>query len=257
MARQSVSFLEKIMHRRTMRRLRRYVRSADVTSLGLLRQQRNLAREMRVQIDELSYIAGERLALPVAGSNSLVTPRGTDWAWRPDIWRGPVAERGIVAIQSKSQIGNRVTLYHDCKISEMTMRQVRNTRERDLAPYGLRLDVFRFDGSFLSLAMDLPPEACHGLRMKHLVRVDSIIEVEKPIEIFARLNIKHGPNIEQIVREIPMSGGEQMVEFDLGYVKLNEKRIEKMWLDLIFEGPEMNQVTVRDITICRHPRAEL
>jgi hypothetical protein len=139
----------------------------------------------------------------------------------------------------------------------MTMRQLRNTRERDLAPYGLRLDVFRFDGSFLSLAMDLPPEACHGVRRKRRVRVDAIIEVEKPIEIFARLNIKHGPNIEQIVREIPMSGGEQMVEFDLGYVKLNEKRIEKMWLDLIFEGPEMNQVTVRDITICRHPRAEL
>lgn len=257
MARKSVSALEKVFHKRSLGRLRRYVRDADVASLGLLRQQRNMAREMRVQIDELSFIAGERLALPLSGGHSLVTQRGTDWAWRPDVWRGPVAERGIVAIQSKSQIGNRVTLYHDCKISEMTMRQIRNTREQDLAPYGLRLDVFRFDGSFLSLAMDLPSDACDGLRMKHLIRVDSIIEVEKPIEIFARLNIKHGPNIEQIVREIPMYGDEQMVEFDLGYVKLNEQRIEKMWLDLIFESPEMNQVTIRDITFCRHPRAEL
>jgi hypothetical protein len=32
--------------------------------------------------------------------------------------------------------------------------------------------------------------------------------VEKPLEIFARLNIKHGPNIEQIVRELPMMGEE-------------------------------------------------
>lgn len=31
-----------------------------------------------------------------------------------------------------------------------------------------------------------------------------------------------------------------MVEFDLGYVKFNEKWIEKMWFDLIFEGLEMN-----------------
>ena len=48
-----------------------------------------------------------------------------------------------------------------------------------------------------------------------------------------------------------------MVEFDLGYSDINEKRVERMWLDLIFEGPEMNQITIRDITFCRYPRAEL
>ena len=48
-----------------------------------------------------------------------------------------------------------------------------------------------------------------------------------------------------------------MVEFDLAYTKLNEKRVEKLWLDLIFEGPEMNQVTLRDLTFSRRPRAEL
>jgi len=48
-----------------------------------------------------------------------------------------------------------------------------------------------------------------------------------------------------------------MVEFDLAYTKLNEKRVESMWVDLIFEGPEMNQVTLRDVTFSRNPRAEL
>ena len=48
-----------------------------------------------------------------------------------------------------------------------------------------------------------------------------------------------------------------MVEFDLAYTKLNEKRVERIWLDLIFEGPEMNQVTIRDLTLSRYPRAEL
>ncbi len=48
-----------------------------------------------------------------------------------------------------------------------------------------------------------------------------------------------------------------MVEFDLGYSDINEKRLERMWLDLIFEGPEMNQINMRDITFCRYPRAEL
>ena len=47
------------------------------------------------------------------------------------------------------------------------------------------------------------------------------------------------------------------MEFDLAYCDLNEKRIEKAWLDLIFEGPAMNQITLRDVTMCRYPRAEI
>ena len=134
---------------------------------------------------------------------------------------------------------------------------MRNNREQDLAPYGLRMDVFRFDGSFLSLVIDIPTSACDGLQRRHIVRLGMTMNVEKPIEVFARLNIKHGPNTEQLVLEIPSGSPEVNLEFDLGYSDLNEKRIERMWLDLIFEGPEMNQVTIRDLTLCRYPRTEI
>jgi hypothetical protein len=87
--------------------------------------------------------------------------------------------------------------------------------------------------------------------------LDVIVEMEKPLEIFARLNIKHGPNVEQIVRELPLNEEEVMVEFDLAYSKMNEKRVERLWVDLIFEGPEMNQIILRDVTLSRRPRAEL
>ncbi len=87
--------------------------------------------------------------------------------------------------------------------------------------------------------------------------MDAIIEMEKPLEIFARLNIKHGPNTEQLVRELPLHESEVMVEFDLAYTNLNEKRAERIWVDLIFEGPQMNQIIMRDITFSRRPRAEL
>ncbi|GAA6180236.1 hypothetical protein NBRC116594_16740 [Shimia sp. NS0008-38b] len=153
-------------------------------------------------------------------------------------------------------LGDEVTLFHDCRISELTLRQLRNRREKDLAPFGLRMDVFRFDGSFLSLVIDMPPEAVAGLRREHVVRMDTIVEMEKPLEIFARLNIRHGPNTEQIVRELPLKAEDIRVEFDLAYSNLNEKRVEKMWIDLIFEGPEMNQVVLRDVTFSRRPRAE-
>ena len=118
------------------------------------------------------------------------------------------------------------------------------------------MDVFKFDGSFLSLVIELPPEAVEGMTREHLLRVTTIIETEKPLEIFARLNIKHGPNTEQLVRELPLNEANVQVEFDLAYSKLNEKRIERAWLDLIFEAPEMNQVILRDLTLSRRTRAQ-
>ena len=161
------------------------------------------------------------------------------------------------SVPGRSQICDGATVFHDCRRTELTVRQIRNTRESDVAPFGFRMDVFKFDGSFLSLVLDLPPEVAQGLKLRHLIRLDVIVEMEKPLEIFARLNVKHGPNVEQIVRELPLNEEEVMVEFDLAYTKVNEKRVEKLWLDLIFEGPEMNQIILRDVTVSRRPRAEL
>jgi hypothetical protein len=182
---------------------------------------------------------------------------GTDWAWRPALWRGQIAVPGLSSVPNRAVLVEGATVFHDCRRSELTVRQIRNGRAEDLAPFGVRMDVFRFDGSYLALAIDLPETAVQGLKLRHLIRLSAIVEMEKPLEIFARLNIKHGPNLEQIVRELPLAEEEVMVEFDLAYTKMNEKRVEKLWIDLIFEGPEMNQIILRDVTLTRRPRAEL
>ena len=114
-----------------------------------------------------------------------------------------------------------------------------------------------FDGSFLSVVLDLPEESVRGLTLRHVIRLDAVVELEKPLEIFVRLNIKHGPNTEQLVREMPLQSSEAFVEFDLAYSRMNERRIERAWVDLIFEGPEMNQIVLRDVTLSRRPRAEV
>lgn len=250
-------FIDRIAHKRALRRWARAARKAGQTPLGVLRQQRSGARAMRAHLDKLIHTADERLALPAIGSTAFNRPHNADWVWRPELWRGSLPVPGMSSVESKSMLGREVTLFHDCALSELSLRQLRNTREGDLAPYALRMDVFRFDGSFLSLVIDLPAEATEGLKRTHLVRVDTMIELERDIEVFARLNIKHGPNVEQIVRELPLHEADVMVEFDLAYSNLNEKRVEKAWLDLIFEGPEMNQVTLRDVTFSRRPRAAL
>ncbi|MCA0940414.1 DUF6478 family protein [Salipiger pacificus] len=240
----------------SLRRWSRLATEAPGMALPELRNHRRAARRLRARLDDLLHVAEERLALPLTGNQSFPRPADADWAWRPELWRGPLPQSGIASVPEKAKLGAEATLFHDCPRSEITLRQIRNLREADVAPYGLRLDVFRFSGSYLSLAVDLPAEACAGLSRRHLIRAQTIVEMEKPLEIFARLNIRHGPNTEQIVRELPLNAEEIAVEFDLAYTRLNEKRVEGMWLDLIFEGPEMNEVILRDLTFSRSPRAQ-
>lgn len=249
--------LDRLLDARTLRRWRKLALDADHITLTKLRTQRNEARNLRAHLDRLLHVAEGRLALPRIGSSYFSRPHGTDWSWRPELWRGPLPSPGLSSVPSKSKLGQEVTLFHDCDHSELTLRQLRNTREEDLAPYGLRMDVFKFDGSFLSLVIDLPDGAANGLTQKHLLRINTNIETEKPLEIFCRLNIKHGPNTEQIVRELPLDEEDVMVEFDLAYSRLNEKRIERVWLDLIFEAPDFNQVVLRDVTFVRQLRAAI
>lgn len=249
--------IDSYVQRRTLRHWQDRAERAPAAPIEELRVMRSEARALRRQIDRVIHEAEHRLALPVIGANAIRRPLGTDWVWRPDLWRGQIPVPGLSSVPGKTPIHDGATIFHDCRNSELTYRQIRNTRASDIAPFGFRMDVFRFDGSFLSLALDLPDEAARGLKLRHILRFDTIVEMEKPIEIFARLNIKHGPNVEQIVRELPLASEEIAVEFDLAYSRVNEKRIEKLWLDIIFEGPEMNQIILRDATLSRRPRAEL
>jgi len=198
-------FVRRRLHRRSLRRWEAAMQDAETIDLSLLRHMRTQARQMRRRVDQVTHVADARLTLPRIGSNAIRKPAQSDWAHRPELWRGPISPIGIAAVESRTRIGNVATLYHDCNISELTVRQVRNTREGDLAPFGLRMDVFQFDGSFLSLVLDLPESAVEGLRKNHILRMDAEVETEKPLEIFARLNIKYGPNVEQVVRELPLS----------------------------------------------------
>ncbi|MEQ9258295.1 MAG: DUF6478 family protein [Roseovarius sp.] len=250
-----VSMLESLRQFSDLARWRRLARGAPAMNLEELRRTRARARALRFALNEMIAVADNRLSLPVIGSNVFPKPHGTDWSWRPTLWREPLPRAGVSSAESNTRLGDEITLFHDCAHSELTLRQVRNTREADLAPFGLRMDVFSFEGSFLSLVLDMPGDAVNGLTRNHLMRLDTIVELEKPLEVFARLNIKHGPNTEQLVRELPLHEDLVMVEFDLAYSNLNEKRIERAWIDLIFENPQMSQVTLRDLTCSRRQRA--
>lgn len=257
MADGKLSLMDKLLHRSS---LNRWSRAADLAArlpLSSLRDLRGNARQMRREIDRVLQIADNRLALPLIGKAALRWPDGADWAWRPDFWRGPVPVPGHAAAARQAELSGDATLFHDCRDSQIVVRQIRNTRETDLAPYGARVDVFGFDGDFLSVAVQLPEEAARTLRKRHVLRIDCLIQTETPIDLYARVNLRHGPNTEHMVVRLAPSGERVVAEFDLAYTRINEKRMDKAWIDIIFEEPQMNRILLRDVTVSRRPRAEL
>lgn len=246
-----------LLEKGTLRRWSRVARAAESMGAVRLKSVRTRARALSRQLDHVLHVADGRLALPLAGQAAIRRPMHSDWAWRPELWSGPVREAGLASVANKTQIGREAKIFHDCALSELSIRQMRNSRAEDIAPYGIRLDVFQFDGSFLSLVLDIPNDGLEGLSRRHVIRLNIRVETERPLEIFGRLNVRHGPNVEQLVREFEGSLGEYSIEFDLAATQMNEARVERAWLDLIFEGPSMNEIVLSDVTLARRPRAEV
>ncbi len=246
-----------VLHRSQLRRIQRWAQDVPAMDFARLRQTRKKARELQRGLERTLQRAEGRLALPLIGSDLVDAPLHSDWTYRPELWRLPVSPPGLAGVANETRFGAEAVVFHNCDVSELTLRQIRNHLDEDLAPFGVNLDVFRFDGSFLSLVVELPQEAVAGLKRRHLVRFAAQIDYEHPLEVFVRLNVRHGPNTEQLVRELPLGETDVAVDFDLAYSNLNERRIERAWVDIIFEGPDMNQIYLRDVTLSRRPRAEI
>ena len=249
--------LDQYLHRRVLAWWKRAGQQTDRAALPDLRRQRDEARQLRAHLDQLIQKANGRLARPLIGSKRFTTPLSTDWSWRPNLWREPLARAGFASASRMTHMDQQVTLFHDCPLAEIALRQIRNRRDKDLAPFSLSVEAFDFTGSFLSLSIDLPQTAATGLTRQHLMRVNTLIESERPTQIFARLNIQHGPNTEQVLRELDLTAQTTSIDFDLAHLTLNERRVEKLWLDLILDRPTMNRIVLRDLTLCRHHRADL
>ena len=225
--------------------------------LATLRGVRGSARALRRQVDRVIYAAEGRLALPAREAGRLPSLLGADWAWRPEPWCGPMPLAGKAGLGASTRIGEGISLFHDCPLAEIGFRQVLNRLPGDGSAYGMAIETYGFRGSFLSLAIDLPPEAADGLRKRHVIRLDTFLEADIPTGIMVRLNIRHGPNVEQLTETIAATRQEGVVEFDLAYAGIDEQRVEKLWVDLFIQSPAMNAVTLRDIAFHRRPRADL
>ena len=261
MAMQPRRWLRTEVRNRAARQWAGFADQADGLSMGRLRGLQDEATGLRRSLDRFLGRAQLRLEGATRAADVLNLPGGTDWRWRPSFLSTRTSPSGIAAPATGTRLGDEAAVWHDCPASALVLRQSSNRSASDLAPYGLLLETMGFAGSYLSISIDLPPEALAGLTRSHIIRLDATLSVERPMSIYGRLNIGHGPNTDELLRHlgdlVPGVPEARVIEYDLHYVEMNEKRLEKLWLDLIFEAPQMNAVRLRDVFLSRHLRAEI
>ncbi|WP_372801812.1 DUF6478 family protein [Paracoccus seriniphilus] len=256
-----------------LKRLSQMVR--DRAAIEWARQTEKLSRSQRRPAPELMdeaadlhrtlsrflQLSDSRVSRAGSRADLLDLPSGTDWHWRPLCLRGRLTPTALAAPKTARRLGDELAIYHDCSHRALILRQIRNRRATDVAAYGLALEVMGFSGSYLSLSLDLPSEVGQGLGKHNVLRLDAQLGAERDITVYGRLNIAQGPNTETVLRQLgePISGQncQRVAEFDLGYADLNRRPVDKVWLDLIFEAPYMNAVTLSDALLSRHVRAEM
>jgi hypothetical protein len=178
-------------------------------------------------------------------------PPKTQWAFTPDLQNG-VAQGGISGtILTGTALGSHVTLHHSGDGAQFSIRQT------DDYGTGLVFDFGDFTGDFFSLAFALPLEGVQTLGRQDLLRFVLRTHTREPFQAYARLNLCHGPNTEQVVRMIDIGAGESFAEFDIFYTGFEPKRAASAWIDLIINDPAHKQITLEEVIILRRARASL
>ena len=165
-----------------------------------LRSLQSEAQDLRRSLDRFLSRAQLRLEGAARSADVLNLPAGTDWRWRPSFLSSRITPAGIAAPVSGERLGEEAAVWHDCSARALILRQMPNRNAADLAPHGLQLETLGFTGSYLSVAINLPPDSLDGLTRSHIVRLDATLGVERPMSIYARLNIGHGPNTDELLR---------------------------------------------------------
>ncbi|MBQ1202401.1 MAG: hypothetical protein IIX61_01070, partial [Loktanella sp.] len=181
--------LGRLFHKGALARWQDAARAARWTALSDLRAQRYQARQLKAALLELCHQADDRLTPPYPGTTRFARPIGTDWSWRPTLWRIRLDQPGCAPVADKTRIGDEIGVFHDCPDSAITLRQMRNLRDTDIAAFGMRLEVLDFGGSYLSVVIDLPADICAALQKHHLIRLTTQIEMEDTVPILVRLNV--------------------------------------------------------------------
>ena len=230
----------------SMTELRGEAFAADSAVLEAMRDE---AAKLRHDLDQL-----DGALLVALTRNDPDVPQGLDLSLRVPFWQTEALPGAWSCPGNGTYLAAGMTLFHDCPLAEIGLRQA---AQATAAPFGLELDVFGFEGTYLSIAVDLPAHCATGLTTDHILQVDTQNRRDPERAILVRLNIQAGPNTVQMLRTLSGEGETGSVEFDLAYSEIGDSPAEKLWLDILFENPAYSRAKIADMWVTRRRRAEI
>lgn len=178
-----------------------------------------------------------------------VLPPKTQWGYTPRLWDSSAHEISG-NILTGTELAENVTLHHDGIGSNFTIRP-------PATGVGLDFGFEDFNGSFMSIAFGFPETAAKSIGRHDLLRISMTSSADENFQAYARLNLRHGPNNEQIIRMIDIGKGEGFAEFDIFYTEFEPNRASDAWIDLIINEPTGRKFSLSEVIILRRVRASL
>ncbi len=169
----------------------------------------------------------------------------------PGPWLMRVTPSRIFPGRGQTRLGE-VELFHDGKICELTCQQAVFDDE-----LGVEVDALGFDGSYVSLVLQTPDAILENLTRSTLIGTTIEVRDEANAAVHLRLNVRHGPNIERMVRAVDVNRGRQIIEFDIFHTAVDPSDITEVWMDLILNNVRMNRFVIRGVQVFRRPRAHV
>ena len=176
-------------------------------------------------------------------------PPKTQWGFTPSLQNGITQDCISGTILTGTSLGPHVTLHHEGDGATFSIQQP------DDYGGGLVFEFSEFSGDYFSLAFELPTDGVMALGRQDLLRLNLRTHANEPLKAYARLNLCHGPNTEQIVRMIDVGQGESFAEFDIFYTEFEQKRAASAWIDLIINDPTHKTIALEEVVILRRVRA--
>lgn len=153
----------------------------------------------------------------------------------------PPAFRRFDNPASGREVTDRVTLFHDASDALFTC-----TVGGDA---WVRLTLYQFGGSYLSLAAGLRKSDLRQLRPGTVMTYSLDASATRPLAVFARLNLRSAEQTETLFETIVLHQEPHELRFALDGVRVPFSQVNAGWLDLIFSDPSMREIDIQSIAV--------
>lgn len=206
-------------------------------------------RDEAALIDEMAELGRRLLALRPQRA-ATPPPPGIHWRSGYGIFAAPLAVRRGANPQSGSEICPGLRLFHDAGPGAVfSWSQTLGAFARPAADPGLRLTVYDFPGSFVSIVAEVPAEAASALGPGRKVGVEIEATPLRPLTCFLRLNLTGDSARETLHETLVLATGTREVDFDLDGLEIGAGACRAAWLDIILHAPRMCRIDIARLVL--------